>query len=128
MIINLGSNREEFALGLLEQFKNKLHNAIQSSQEKPEKPTETVEEEDDDWYNFKLNKYYMIKIIFFFIKLLAYLYVTINVYYIIQNTGKVIPFNFRRKMLYQQKMQIKKMMIGLKYMILEVLSIKESVN
>ncbi|XP_022169625.1 peptidyl-prolyl cis-trans isomerase CWC27 homolog [Myzus persicae] len=49
-----GSNREEFALGLLEQFKNKLHNAIQSSQEKPEKPTETVEEEDDDWKSHPL--------------------------------------------------------------------------
>lgn len=57
MIINLGSNREKFALSLLEQFKNKLHNAVQSSQEKPEKPSETVEEDDDDWYIFKLNKY-----------------------------------------------------------------------
>jgi len=54
MIINLGSNREEFALGLLEQFKNKLHNAVQLSQEKP---SETVEEDDDDWYIFQLNKY-----------------------------------------------------------------------
>jgi len=50
MVINLGSNREEFALGLLEKFKNKLHNAIQSSQEKPENPSETVDEGDDDWY------------------------------------------------------------------------------
>lgn len=54
MIINLGSNREEFALGLLEKFKNKLHNALQSSQEKPEKLSETVEEEDDDWYVFRI--------------------------------------------------------------------------
>jgi len=61
MFINLGSNREEFALGLLEQFKNKLHNAVQSSQEKLEKPSETVKEDDDDdddWYIFKMNKYF----------------------------------------------------------------------
>jgi len=49
MIIILGSNREEFALSLLEQFKNKLHNAIQSSQEKPETKSKSETEEDDDW-------------------------------------------------------------------------------
>ncbi|KAL5234938.1 hypothetical protein ACI65C_002348 [Semiaphis heraclei] len=49
-----GSNREKFALSLLEQFKNKLHNAVQSSQEKPEKPSETVEEDDDDWKSHPL--------------------------------------------------------------------------
>lgn len=54
MVINLGSNREEFALDLLEKFKNKLHNAIQSSQEKPEKPSETVNDGDDDWYVFQI--------------------------------------------------------------------------
>ncbi|XP_025207664.1 spliceosome-associated protein CWC27 homolog [Melanaphis sacchari] len=48
-----GSNREEFSLSLLEKFKNKLHNAIQSSQEKPEKVSET-EEEDDDWKSHPL--------------------------------------------------------------------------
>lgn len=52
MIIVLGSNREEFALSLLEQFKNKLHNAIQSSQDKSEKLSES--EDDDDWYVFKI--------------------------------------------------------------------------
>ncbi|KAL4113914.1 hypothetical protein QTP88_017468 [Uroleucon formosanum] len=49
-----GSNREEFALDLLEKFKNKLHNAIQSSQEKPEKPSETVNDGDDDWKSHPL--------------------------------------------------------------------------
>lgn len=47
-----GSNREEFALSLLEQFKNKLHNAIQSSQDKSEKLSET--EDDDDWKSHPL--------------------------------------------------------------------------
>jgi len=53
MIIDLGLSREQFALSLLEQFKNKLHNAKQSGQEKP---SETVEEEedDDDWYVFPI--------------------------------------------------------------------------
>jgi len=52
IIIVLGSNREEFALSLLEQFKNKLHSAIQSSQDKSEKLSES--EDDDDWYVFKI--------------------------------------------------------------------------
>ncbi|CAH1710770.1 spliceosome-associated protein CWC27 homolog isoform X1 [Aphis gossypii] len=47
-----GSNREEFALSLLEQFKNKLHNAIQSSQDKSEKLSES--EDDDDWKSHPL--------------------------------------------------------------------------
>ncbi|XP_060841979.1 spliceosome-associated protein CWC27 homolog isoform X2 [Rhopalosiphum padi] len=49
-----GSNREEFALSLLEQFKNKLHNAIQSSQEKPETKSKSETEEDDDWKSHPL--------------------------------------------------------------------------
>lgn len=46
VIFNKGLNREDFALNLLEQFKNKLHNAIQSNQEKK---LEKLEEDDDDW-------------------------------------------------------------------------------
>lgn len=46
-----GVNREDFALNLLEQFKNKLHNAIQSNQEKK---SESIEEDDDDWKSHPL--------------------------------------------------------------------------
>lgn len=50
MFLNLGVSREDFALSLLEKFKNKLHNAIQSNQGK--KPEEIEEDNDDDWYVF----------------------------------------------------------------------------
>lgn len=45
----LGLSREDFALSLLEQFKNKLHSAIQLNQEKTSKE---LLEDDDNWYVF----------------------------------------------------------------------------
>lgn len=47
----LGENREDFALSLLEQFKNKLHSCKQSN--KQTKPEE-LEDEEDDWYAFRI--------------------------------------------------------------------------
>jgi len=44
-----GSNREDFALGLLEKFKNKLHSALQSNPRKKSNELEEEEEEEDDW-------------------------------------------------------------------------------
>lgn len=45
VLLYLGVSREDFALGLLEQFKSKLHNSLQSKQE-----TKSEElEDEDDW-------------------------------------------------------------------------------
>jgi len=53
---NLGGSREEFALSLLEKFKNSLHNSIQSKGEKKSGELEDGDiiddDDDDDWYIF----------------------------------------------------------------------------
>lgn len=53
VIFNLGPNREEFALNLLQQFKDKLNSAKQSTQAKK---SEELDEDEDSWYFFVLIK------------------------------------------------------------------------
>lgn len=50
----LDISREDFLLGLLEKFKNKLHNAQQSNQEKNSDDLES--EDEDDWYVYLFYK------------------------------------------------------------------------